>query len=210
MGFVDRLGYLVLFVGLAVPAHDAYKLCKRCNISSMMLRMNGPSGSDYYVGQYDPMAPGVSYLPEEDYVDKLAKERAEQQPLDRDNRNLLPEYRNLCEVVTRKVRLDDTEYEYQPPHYHETYCKSYFLLDSSQHPANPSKQKCVHPGFHCVQRSRALSLVRRQWDSECWEPFVQQIASGCDCMWPVSNLGEITPHYEFPHRWDNGGRGANG
>lgn len=56
----------------------------------MMLRMNGPNGGDYYAGQYDPMGPGVSYLTEEYRVEKLGKDGAEQQPLDRDDRNLLP------------------------------------------------------------------------------------------------------------------------
>lgn len=56
-------------------------------------------------------------------------------------------------------------------------------------------QKCVYNGFHCVQRSRTLILVRRRWENECWEPFVKQIPSGCDCMWPKSVLGDITKHY---------------
>lgn len=44
----------------------------------------------------------------------------------------LKEYRNLCETITRRVEIADPDYEYQPPHYHEVYCKSYSLLDNNE------------------------------------------------------------------------------
>ncbi|XP_014216650.1 uncharacterized protein LOC106645321 [Copidosoma floridanum] len=115
----------------------------------------------------------------------------------RSNRSLMPEYHSLCETVTRKVELkDDPNYEYQPPHYHEVYCKSYSLMDDEPLKAIvPSKQKCAHPSFHCVQRSRTLFIVRRRWDGDCWEPTTKVVASGCDCMWPVSTLGDVSIHY---------------
>lgn len=135
----------------------------------------------------------VSYLPEyyntENGVNKL-------QQLERNNRNLIAEYRNLCETITKRVEIADSDYEYQPPHYYEVYCKSYSLLDNNERMmTRPSQQKCVYPIFHCVQRSQILSLVRRRWDDECWEPYTKEIASGCDCMWPVTSLGEISDHY---------------
>ncbi|XP_015108866.1 uncharacterized protein LOC107035790 [Diachasma alloeum] len=144
----------------------------------------------------------VSYLPEDDYdnqgdsdtVEKIEEET--QRQLERNDRNLRPEYRNLCETRTRKVQLSDDEFEYQPPHYHEIYCKSYALIDHSvRNPVKPPRQLCAHPGFHCVQRSRTISLVRRRWSDTCWEAIGKEIASGCDCMWPVANLGDITAHY---------------
>ncbi|XP_012135731.1 uncharacterized protein LOC100878955 isoform X2 [Megachile rotundata] len=185
-----RLGYLALFAAVAVLGNASYDVCRKCNrsYSEMLERQRVlhsrvlPSAAQF-----------ISYLPEEDYIEE--REQAEQQSFNRNNRNLLPEYRSLCETVTKKVQLDDSDYEYQPPHYHEIYCKSYSLLDNIQQPVSLSKQKCVEPNFHCVQRSRRLLLMRRRWDEECWEPFSKQIASGCDCMWPVSILGDITDHY---------------
>jgi hypothetical protein len=38
---------------------------------------------------------------------------------------LLQEFRSLCEAVSRRVELSDTEYEYRPPYYHEKICRSY-------------------------------------------------------------------------------------
>lgn len=128
-------------------------------------------------------------------MEKLEETKNGQQILNRDNRNLLPEYRSLCEIVTKRVLLDDSEYEYQPPHYYEVYCKNFSGFGSNQRSASPSKQKCVQPGFHCVQRSKTLFFVRRRWDSECWESYDKEVASGCDCMWPVSTLGEIASYY---------------
>ncbi|TGZ52717.1 Uncharacterized protein DBV15_02492 [Temnothorax longispinosus] len=122
----------------------------------------------------------------------------------------MQEYRNLCETVTKRVDLIDSEYEYQPPYYHEVYCKGYSLLSEDERIVKQlqqviiymsrnltffSFQKCAHPAFHCVQRSRILTFVKRSWENECWEPYTIEIPSGCDCMWPVTNLGEISQHY---------------
>ncbi|XP_053989392.1 uncharacterized protein LOC128881948 isoform X2 [Hylaeus volcanicus] len=192
-----RLSYLLVVATLAMMTQEAITICKRCNSSyyGMPKMYDGPRNS-FQLRQSLPLVRDVSYLPEENNVeDQEEKQQPEHQAVNRDNRNLSSGYRNLCETVKRKVQLDDTEYEYQPPHYYEVYCKNYSFLDSSQLVMNPPKQKCVHPGFHCVQRGRPLFLVRRRWDSECWEPFVKEIASGCDCMWPEAVLGDITDHY---------------
>ncbi|XP_063987928.1 uncharacterized protein LOC135168029 isoform X2 [Diachasmimorpha longicaudata] len=91
-----------------------------------------------------------SYRPEGNYdnqedsntVNNIEKETPWRQ-LERNNRNLRPEYRNLCETRTRKLQLSNDEYEYQPPHYHEIYCKSYTLIEHSLHnPVKPSRQDC--------------------------------------------------------------------
>ncbi|XP_033365208.1 uncharacterized protein LOC117242543 isoform X1 [Bombus vosnesenskii] len=180
------------FAAVGVLGMDSYDLYKKCNRSFQELKKLDVT--QYHDPRYHPpLGRDLFYLPEEEYIKKL--ENGQQRPLNRDNRNSLPDYHSLCETVTETVRLDDSEYEYQPPLYHEVYCKSHNLLDSLQRATNPSKQKCVHNGFHCVQRSKSLLLVRRRWENECWEPFVKQIASGCDCMWPKSVLGDITNHY---------------
>ncbi|XP_006559528.1 uncharacterized protein LOC108003283 [Apis cerana] len=185
-----RLGYIAMFAGLTVMAQDCYDVCKKCNRSSQELK---PVDIIHLYPQlHFPLIQDTPYLLEEDFI---KNKQNHQRSLNRNNRNLLPEYHSLCETITKKVQLDDSEYEYQPPYYHEIYCKSYNLLDNLRRAVNLSKQKCVHSGFHCVQRSKTLLLVRRRWDNECWEPFVKQIASGCDCMWPVSVLGDITDHY---------------
>ncbi|KAK0166858.1 hypothetical protein PV327_004335 [Microctonus hyperodae] len=154
----------------------------------------------------------ITYLPENNYVDDESNEhtRMQQQQqlllrdvdnddrteLLRNNRNSKPDYQNLCAIRTRKVQLEDSEFEYQPPHYYEIYCKNHFLDDKSlENSVKPAKQMCVHQGFHCIQRSRTLFMAKRRWTSDCWEPFTKEIPSGCDCMWPVFTLGDITAHY---------------
>lgn len=51
----------------------------------------------------------------------------------------IQEYRHLCETITKRVDLQiiDPEYEYQPPHYHEVYCKSYSMLDEDVQISKP-------------------------------------------------------------------------
>ncbi|CAL7942193.1 unnamed protein product [Xylocopa violacea] len=184
--------YIPMLLGLTVMAQDSYGVYKKCNRSFEYMKSYQSPVNFFHPQLRAHLAQGIPYIPEEEYVEKYEQE---QQPHDRDNRNLLPEYRRLCEIVAKNVRLDDSEYEYQPPQYNEIYCKSYSMQENLQQTVNPPKQTCVHAGFRCVQRSKTLVLVRRRWDSECWEPFIKEIASGCDCMWPVSVLGDITDHY---------------
>ncbi|KAM0735397.1 hypothetical protein ACS0PU_010545 [Formica fusca] len=167
--------------------HVSYVLSRRLNLTQLIKESLDPEL--YYQNTLrDISLRDVSYYNAENGVNKLQ--------LERDNRNLIAEYRNLCETITRRVEITDPDYEYQPPHYHEVFCKSYLLLDNNeQMMTRSSQQKCVNPIFHCVQRSRILSLVRRRWEDECWEPYTKEIASGCDCMWPVTTLGEISDHY---------------
>ncbi|KYN13575.1 hypothetical protein ALC57_14282, partial [Trachymyrmex cornetzi] len=138
-----------------------------------------------------PVIRDMSYPLEEYYDAKIAARGLQQ--LNRDSRNM-HEYRNLCETITKKVELLDDDYDYQPPHYYEVYCEGYLMLSEDERIMKPLEQKCVYPAFQCVQRSRLLSLARRRWDSECWQPYTKEIASGCDCMWPVTNLVEINEH----------------
>ncbi|KAK2578002.1 hypothetical protein KPH14_008431 [Odynerus spinipes] len=187
--------YRTIFIiaEILVLTHDSFALYGTFNLTELFKRNFDAESYRYNV----PVLRDISYLPEEDYNEKHESSDEKPQEFNRQSRNLMPEYRNLCETVTRKVQFNDENYEYQPPHYHEVFCKSYSRFDQTAERVkrSPSKQTCAHPGFHCVQRSRMLFVVRRAWDSDCWEPFTKEIASGCDCMWPVSLLGDISAHY---------------
>ncbi|XP_072761118.1 uncharacterized protein [Anoplolepis gracilipes] len=172
--------------------HVSYVLSRRLNLTQLIKESLDPEL--YYQNLRDISLREVSYLPEEHYNAETGVNKLQQ--LNRDSRNLIAEYRSLCETETRRVEIADPDYEYQPPHYHAVYCKGYSLPDNNERMmTGPSQQKCVYPIFHCVQRSRIISLVRRRWEDECWEPYTMEIASDCDCMWPVTTLGEINDHY---------------
>ncbi|KYQ59685.1 hypothetical protein ALC60_01351 [Trachymyrmex zeteki] len=168
-------------------------LSKPLNYTQLFRNSFGPKLNYQNYLRDVPVMRDVSY-PLEEYYDTETAARGLQQ-LNRDSRNMMHEYRNLCETITKKMEIFDDDYEYQPSHYFEVYCKGYLMLSEDERIMKPLEQKCVHPAFQCVQRSRVLSLVRRRWDNECWEPYTKEIASGCDCMWPVTNLGEINEHY---------------
>ncbi|XP_033321880.1 uncharacterized protein LOC117218002 isoform X1 [Megalopta genalis] len=193
---MQKLIYVLLFAGLTMLAEAGHEVCKRCNSTYMVSKRSPRMNSQYLYHPSHPLSAffELSSLPEEEHAEDQVLRQVGQQPLDRGKKNLLPEYRDLCEIITKRVQLDDLEYEYQPPQYYEVYCKNYPFVGNDQ-AAVKSKQECVNPGFHCVQRSKTLFLVRRRWDSECWEPYSKEIASGCDCMWPVSALGDIAVHY---------------
>ncbi|XP_036147882.1 uncharacterized protein LOC105837806 isoform X2 [Monomorium pharaonis] len=176
-----------------ILSHMSYVLSRQLNLTQLIRQSFDPEFNYKNYLRDIPVERDVFYLPEGYYNAENAAKKLRQ--LNRDNRDLMPEYRNLCETITRKVEMIDSDYEYQPPYYHEVYCKGYSLLSEEERIIKPLQQKCVYPAFQCVQRSRVLSFVRRQWDSECWEPYTKEIASGCDCMWPVTNLGEIKHHY---------------
>ncbi|XP_071579360.1 uncharacterized protein [Temnothorax nylanderi] len=183
---------ILIIAELFILNHVSYVLSRQLNFTLIKKSFNPELNYQDYLRDI-PVARDVSYLPEEYYDAENAIRELQQ--LNRDNRNLMPEYRNLCETVTKRVDLIDSEHEYQPPHYHEVYCKGYSLLSEDERIVKQLQQKCAHPAFHCVQRSRILTFVRRSWENECWEPYTKEIASGCDCMWPVTNLGEISHHY---------------
>ncbi|XP_011635828.1 uncharacterized protein LOC105426349 [Pogonomyrmex barbatus] len=179
--------------GLFILNDVSYVLSRRLNLTQLIKESFDPKLSYLDSIRDIPVVREVFYLPDEHYnAENLARELRQ---LDRQNRNLIPEYRNLCETITKKVEISDSDYEYQPPYYYEVYCKSSLLLAEDPQVMKELQQKCVHPAFHCVQRSRVLSLVRRRWEDDCWESYTKEIASGCDCMWPVTNLGEISHHY---------------
>ncbi|XP_018398125.1 PREDICTED: uncharacterized protein LOC108776110 [Cyphomyrmex costatus] len=178
---------------LFILNHVLYVLSKPLNRTQLIRDSFGPKLNYQNYLRDIPVMRDVSY-PLEEYYDAETTAR-ELQQLNRHSRNMMHEYRNLCETITKKVEIFDDDYEYQPPHYYEVYCKGYLMLREDERMIKPLEQKCVYPAFHCVQRNRLLFLVRRRWNSECWEPYTKEIASGCDCMWPVTSLGEINEHY---------------
>lgn len=56
----------------------------------------------------------------------------------------MQEYRDLCETVTKTIEMIDSEYEYQPSHYLEVYCKSYSLMSEEERIIKPLEQVNLH------------------------------------------------------------------
>lgn len=176
--------FLVCIVLLVVPAlssQNPYGANKTAHHGSRHTRSVESGGS---VWDYFPMLPQNIHDPA-DYEEMPGK-------TERDAVN--PEYRSLCQTIRHKVELRDDEYEYRPPHYFENVCRGP-TPNSGDFLSNSNNLMCVYPGFSCVQRSQTIYLTRRRYDSNCWEPFTQTIASSCECMWPVSALGEIAHHF---------------
>lgn len=123
-------------------------LSKRLNLTQLIQKNFGPELSYQEYLRDIPVARDVFYLPEEYYdVEKVERElqlNTLQLKMDRDSRNLMPEYRNLCETITKKVELIDPDYEYQPPYYHEFYCKGYPLLNEDERITKPLQQVNLH------------------------------------------------------------------
>jgi len=63
----------------------------------------------------------------------------------------MQEYRNLCETVTKRVEIIDPDYEYQPPHYYEIYCKGYSLLNEDEQIMNPLIKPLQQVNLHVIQ-----------------------------------------------------------
>ncbi|PSN51928.1 hypothetical protein C0J52_06301 [Blattella germanica] len=124
---------------------------------------------------WDPPFQGAIYIPGDEtaFHESYARQRG-----DRNVQQVTVEFHPLCEVVTRRVELTDTEYEYRPPHYHEKLCQSY---EEEESPVTNNNQMCT---FQCVQRTNTIYLTRRRYDSNCWETFTKNIASSCECMLP--------------------------
>nr|KAF7432484.1 hypothetical protein H0235_005408 [Vespula pensylvanica] len=157
---------------LLVLAHDSTALYGKVNLTKFFeghLRSNHPALRD------------LSYLSEEHDGVEGPKDFQE---LDRRNRNSEPEYPSVCKTKEQLVQLRNTIYDYQPPEYYEIYCKNDQFFDRAEERTrgSSSTQKCAHPKFQCVQRTKTLFLSRRLWESNCWEPITIEIPSGCDCM----------------------------
>ncbi|XP_020290268.1 uncharacterized protein LOC109857903 isoform X2 [Pseudomyrmex gracilis] len=134
-----------------------------------------------------PVGREVSYISDEAY--DVGNSNELRQLIRRNGES--DKYQHLCKIEKKLMEWKDDVYEYQPPFYVETFCKNIYESDNKQ-----EQQKCVNPGFHCVQKTQTMVFVRRPWTStnNCWELHTKDVASGCDCMWP-STLGNIFDHY---------------
>ncbi|CAH0381501.1 unnamed protein product [Bemisia tabaci] len=127
----------------------------------------------------------------------------ERERYDEFEREVALEFRPLCSTIRRRISLKDDLYEYRPSHFTEVLCRKFQpLLTYGPHgyhyksySYHKYEQQCAYDGFKCIQRSQVMYLSRRRRDGDCWETTRQVIPSGCDCMWPISTLGEIKEVY---------------
>ncbi|XP_014661388.1 PREDICTED: uncharacterized protein LOC106804634 [Priapulus caudatus] len=92
-------------------------------------------------------------------------------------------YVHLCDVRKKFRFLNDRRYEYRPAFYTEIWC--------SEPDHGENVQKCAFGALHCVQQHAVLHLSRRKAGSDCWEPVQKEIKYGCECMWPINELGPM-------------------
>ncbi|KAF6198569.1 hypothetical protein GE061_008317 [Apolygus lucorum] len=69
-------------------------------------------------------------------------------------------YKPLCSSIEKKVEFEDTEYEFEPPHYIETTCTK---TGSGRRDLTKeeNRQMCYIPGFECVQKHKTATFLRR-------------------------------------------------
>lgn len=75
---------------IGVLGWQAHDICKTCNMSYVLARQADLLKNSHHSSERIPLLRDVSYLPEEDYMEKLEETKNGQQILNRDNRNLLP------------------------------------------------------------------------------------------------------------------------
>ncbi|XP_052752474.1 uncharacterized protein LOC128201040 [Galleria mellonella] len=95
----------------------------------------------------------------------------------------------ICHLERKIRRLNTNEYEYRPAYYEEVRCSAVNNEDFSG-----SNEICSSLGFSCVQWNKTIHLTRRRYSSDCWETRTMVIPAGCECMWPVHRLGDMTLH----------------
>lgn len=98
-------------------------------------------------------------------------------------------FQPLCPFVRRTVELDPTIYRES----------SYTVIDCL-HPYRPEggsrhNKVCGGAGFSCIQRNRTIILVKRKHNQNCWETEARTINTGCDCMWPKHQMGDIEAYH---------------
>ncbi|XP_049886301.1 uncharacterized protein LOC126380742 [Pectinophora gossypiella] len=95
----------------------------------------------------------------------------------------------ICHLERKIKRLNTNEYEYRPAYYEEVRC-----LSSNVEDVGVTNEICSSLGFSCVQWNKTIHLTRRRYPSDCWETKTLVIPAGCECMWPVHQLGDMTLH----------------
>ncbi|KAL0851955.1 hypothetical protein ABMA28_000236 [Loxostege sticticalis] len=95
----------------------------------------------------------------------------------------------ICHLERKIKKLNTNEYEYKPAYYEEVRCSSATNMEMGV-----SNEICSSLGFSCVQWNKTIHLTRRRYSSDCWETRTMVIPAGCECMWPVHRLGDMTLH----------------
>ncbi|XP_072930261.1 uncharacterized protein [Epargyreus clarus] len=95
----------------------------------------------------------------------------------------------ICHLERKIRRLNTNEYEYRPAYYEEIRCTMVSGDDEGF-----TNEICSSLGFSCVQWNKTIHLTRRRYSSDCWETKTMVIPAGCECMWPVHRLGDMSLH----------------
>ncbi|XP_047543452.1 uncharacterized protein LOC125075766 [Vanessa atalanta] len=95
----------------------------------------------------------------------------------------------ICHLERKIHRLNTNEYEYRPAYYEEVRCTM-----TPGDDVGVTNEVCSSLGFSCVQWNKTIHLTRRRYSSDCWETKTMVIPAGCECMWPVHRLGQLTLH----------------
>ncbi|CAH2034646.1 unnamed protein product, partial [Iphiclides podalirius] len=144
-------------------------------------RQYAPVRSSQYEEEEDCEDPSV-VLPE--YTETLQGSR------ERGLRQLgVQKHYPICHLERKIRRLNTDDYEYRPAYYEEVRCTAAPADDSTL-----GNEICSSLGFSCVQWNKTIHLTRRRYSSDCWETKTLVIPAGCECMWPVHRLGDITLH----------------
>ncbi|XP_012154846.2 uncharacterized protein LOC101448602 [Ceratitis capitata] len=109
-------------------------------------------------------------------------------------------YQSLCPTKRIAIPLETTGYEYRPSHYIEVTCAHYTPAHNFEFRKN---RICSEAGFSCIQLNRTIHLIRRNKAStdECWESEIRIVPSGCECMWPKHDNGDIAAYHEAQKRF---------
>ncbi|XP_011178070.2 uncharacterized protein LOC105209383 [Zeugodacus cucurbitae] len=109
-------------------------------------------------------------------------------------------YQSLCPTKRIAIPLETSGYEYRPSHYIEVTCAHYTPAHSYEFRKN---RICSEAGFSCIQLNRTIHLIRRNKAStdECWESEIRIVPSGCECMWPKHDNGDIAAYHEAQKRY---------
>ncbi|ALC42151.1 CG34386 [Drosophila busckii] len=131
-------------------------------------------------------------------------------------------YQSLCPTKRVTVKLDNGEY--RPNHYVEVTCANNYaplparlhnydynyrpnelpLLRALLNERNGEKREiCSATGFACIQLNRTIHLIRLNDASGCWESETRTVPSGCECMWPKHNYGDIASYHQAQKRFSH-------
>ncbi|XP_017483209.1 PREDICTED: uncharacterized protein LOC108372078 [Rhagoletis zephyria] len=109
-------------------------------------------------------------------------------------------YQSLCPTKRIAIPLETSGYEYRPSQYIEVSCAHHTPAHSYEFRRN---RICSEAGFSCIQLNRTIHLIRRKkaTTDECWESEIRIVPSGCECMWPKHDNGDIAAYHKTPKRF---------